>query len=247
MLALDKPGDLYLLADPLDGSRPCLMDLLHGAIAAGKPWAKEPGRFWLKNAHRIDDEASGVVVLAKNKTVLAALQDAFGAEKPGRNYLALVQGGPIEDQFEIDAAIAPHPVRPRIMRVDLRQGKASRTVVTVLERFFRWTLVRCQALTDRPHQIRLHLRHSALAVVGDPAYGGRPLLLSRLKPGFRLKPNREERPLISLPALHCESLVFEHPVTGQPLTITAPWPKDLTVAVKYLRRYATGAASAGLP
>jgi hypothetical protein len=69
-------------------------------------------------------------------------------------------------------------------------------------------------------------------------YGGQPLLLSRLKPGFHLKPNKTERPLISRPALHAESLVFAHPGTGAMVTIRAPWPKDLKVAVKYLRRYA---------
>ena len=70
------------------------------------------------------------------------------------------------------------------------------------------------------------------------AYGGRPLLLSSLKLTYRLKPNQIERPLISRAALHAESLTLPHPVTGETLNITAPWPKDLTVAVKYLRRYA---------
>ena len=70
------------------------------------------------------------------------------------------------------------------------------------------------------------------------AYGGRPLLLSSLNADYRLKPNQIERPLIARPALHAEALTLPHPVTGDPLTITAPWPKDLTVAVKYLRRYA---------
>jgi len=213
---------------------------MHAAIAAGKPWAKAPGRSWLKNATRPDDEASGVLILAKTKAVLATLQDWFGAERPGRNYLVLVKGCPIEDQFEIDAAIGPHPERPRFMRLDSRQGKRSKTLVSMVERFSSWSLLRCEALTDRPHQIRLHLRHAALPVVGDNLYGGRPLLLSRLKSDYRLRPEREERPLIALPALHSESVTFPHPVTGQSLTITAPWPKDLTVGVKYLRRYAAG-------
>jgi 23S rRNA-/tRNA-specific pseudouridylate synthase len=74
--------------------------------------------------------------------------------------------------------------------------------------------------------------------VGDSLYGGRPLLLSQLKPDYRLKPNKTERPLLSQPALHAESLALPHPVTGEPLAITAPWPKHLNVAVKYLSRYA---------
>jgi hypothetical protein len=63
-------------------------------------------------------------------------------------------------------------------------------------------------------------------------------LLSRFKSNFRLKPGHTERPLMSRLALHAESLTVPHPVTGESVAITAPWPKDLAVAVKYLRRYA---------
>jgi len=76
--------------------------------------------------------------------------------------------------------------------------------------------------------------------VGDRAYGGRLLMLSSLKQNYRLKLNQIERPLLDRPALHAEFLTLPHPVTGASLTISAPWPKDLTVAVKYLRRYAAG-------
>ncbi len=64
--------------------------------------------------------------------------------------------------------------------------------------------------------------------------------MSHLKPGYRLKPGQQEHPLINRVALHAEQLTLPHPVTGQTLTITAPWPKDLAVAVKYLRKYAPG-------
>jgi 23S rRNA-/tRNA-specific pseudouridylate synthase len=74
-------------------------------------------------------------------------------------------------------------------------------------------------------------------MAGDALYGGKPLLLSSLKSDYRLKPKRSERPLIAAPLLHVDAAGFTHPVTGELLTITAPWPKDLTVAVKYLRRY----------
>ena len=77
-----------------------------------------------------------------------------------------------------------------------------------------------------------------LASIGRLMYGGRPLLLSSLKLTYRLKPNQIEHPLMSRAAIHAESLTLPHPVNGETVTITAPWPKDLTVAVKYLRRYA---------
>jgi 23S rRNA-/tRNA-specific pseudouridylate synthase len=109
-----------------------------------------------------------------------------------------------------------------------------------VETFDGFALVQCEPITDRPQQIRLHLRHAGLRVVGDALHGGGPLYLSRLKHDYRLKPGREERPLLANVTLHADSINLPHPVTGEPLTVTAPWPKDLKVAVKYLRQYAGG-------
>ncbi len=163
LLALDKPAGLLTSPDRYDPERPSLMKLLHAAIAAGKPWARTRGLRYLANAHRLELGTSGVILLAKTKTVLIALANLFGAEKPQKTYVALIQGAPAEERFEVDAPLAPFPGRPGVMRVG---------------------------------------------------------------------------PLIAGIALHAEQLALAHPVTSEPLSITAPWPKDLTVAVKYLRRYA---------
>jgi len=61
-----------------------------------------------------------------------------------------------------------------------------------------------------------------------------------LKSNYYLKPHKTERPLISRPALHAERLTLPHPQTGEIVTIVSPWPKDLNVAIKYLRRYGAG-------
>jgi RluA family pseudouridine synthase len=238
LLALDKPGGLLTSPDRHDPQRPNLMKLLHTAIAGGKPWARERGLNYLMNAHRLDFETSGVILLAKSKPALVALADLFGSEKPRRQYAALVQGTPSSEKFEMTAALAPHPAGSGLMHVDPKSGKHARTVFEVLEKFSGWTLLRCEPLTSRTHQIRVHLRHAGFPTVGDELYGGKPLWLSRLKPNYRLKPGHEERPLISRAALHAEQLALPHPVTGEIVTITAPWPKDLKVAVKYLRQFA---------
>lgn len=238
LLALDKPDGLLTSPDRYDPLRPNLMKLLHAAIAAGKPWARERNLDYLMNAHRLDFETSGVILLAKSRPALVALADLFGSEKPVKQYAALVQGTPADQEFEVEARLAPHPVRIGLMRVDPKNGKRARTNFEVLEKFSGWTLLRCKPLTGRTHQIRAHLRHAGLPIVGDELYGGKPLWLSRLKPNYRLKPGHEERPLISRVALHAEQLTLPHPVTGEILTITAPWPKDLKVAVKYLRQFA---------
>jgi 23S rRNA pseudouridine1911/1915/1917 synthase len=240
LLALDKPSGLLTSPDRNQPDRPSLTKLLHAGIERGAAWATEGGRTYLVPAHRLEPETSGVLVLAKSKPMLIALVDLFGAEKAGKKYVALVQGSPAESQFKVEAKLAPHPLRTWVMRVDPNGGKRSVTGFEVRERFSHYTLLQCEPLTDRPNQIRVHLRHAGLPVVGDQMYGGRPLLLSRLKPVYRLKPKQTERPLIARPALHSEALSLPHPVTGSLLTITAPWPKELNVAVKYLRKYAAG-------
>ena len=240
LLALDKPAGLLTSPDPLAPARPSLMQLLHDGIAAGKPWARERNLDYLTNAHRLDAETTGVLLLAKNKPTFTALADLFGTEKPLKKFIALAWGLPPAKQFEVDAALSPHPLKPGETRVDLRTGKKSRTEFAVVEQFSDWTLLHVTPRTDRPHQIRVHLKHAGFPVVGDELYGGKKLWLSRLKRDYRLKPGHEERPLISRAALHAEALSLVHPVTGEPVAITSEWPKDLKVAVKYLRLYAVG-------
>ena len=244
LLALDKPSRLLTSPDRYDPERPNLMKLLHHGIIRGTPWAATRGLTYLMNAHRLDFETSGVILLAKNKPALVALANLFGSEKPLKTYVALVHGGSSHDTFTVNAKLAPHPAQPGVIRVDEKRGKRSQTNFTTRERFAHCTLLQCQPLTGRTHQIRVHLQHAGWPIVGDATYGGHPLLLSRLKTGYRLKPNRTERPLLDRTALHAEQLSLAHPVTGATVTVTAPWPKDLTVAVKYLRRYANEGGSA---
>jgi len=240
LLALDKPAGLLTSPDRLEVERPSLTGLLHAGIAAGKPWARERGLTYLSHAHRLDGETSGVLLLAKSKPGLLQLANLFGTDQPEKKYLALARGEPAEPHFEVAVKLAPHPVSPGLMRADFRDGKAAQTIFDVLENFPRsgHVLLACRPVTERRHQIRVHAAHVGLRIVGDELYGGKPLWLSRLKTDYRLKPGREERPLLARTALHAVELTFEHPATKAAVTITAPWPKDLKVAVKYLRQYA---------
>jgi 23S rRNA pseudouridine955/2504/2580 synthase/23S rRNA pseudouridine1911/1915/1917 synthase len=240
LLALDKPAGLLTSPDRNDPQRPSLMALLHAGIADGKPWARERNLVYLSNAHRPDFEASGVMLLAKNKPALVALADLFGSGKPLKKYTVLAHGSPQEEKFEVDARLSPHPLKTGLMCVDPTDGKKSKTQFEVVERFSGWTLLRCLPFIERTHQIRVHLRHAGFPIAGDGLYGGKPLWLSRLKRDYRLKPGREERPLISRAALHAEKFSLPHPVTGEMLVISAPLPKDFKVALKYLRMYAAG-------
>jgi 23S rRNA pseudouridine1911/1915/1917 synthase len=171
----------------------------------------QSGRGWLANVHRLDINTTGVFVCAKSPEAFRQFQ----ARVAGKFYVALVQGAP-----------EPLVIERRI------DGKDARTITRVREQFRGYALLDVEIQTGRTHQIRIHLQAAGTPIVGDQDYGGAPLLLSQIKRNYKSKAT--EKPLLARPALHAERLELESP----PQTFVAPWPKDLTVAVKYLRKYA---------
>jgi len=214
------------------------MRLLHEGIEQQKPWAARRKLTYLANAHRLDFETSGVMLLAKSKPALVSLAEQFSKEKPSKLYLAIVSGSPPEDRFTIDLPLAPDPRRIGTFGVAPKRGKKSRTDIEVVQRFRGYTFLHCRPVTGRTHQIRVHLQRSGMPIIADSLYFGHPLLLSDIKRAYRPKPDGEERPLIPRLALHAHQLTVRHPVTGAEVTISAPMPKHFAVALKYLRQFA---------
>lgn len=239
VLALDKPALLAVQPEPGRPHEPTLLRLLHDAIAAGKPSVSGRGWSFVMNAHRLDAEASGVLLLARSKAALGGLANQFSAGRIALGCLALTRGSPMQETLVIGDRLIADDRRPGLMRV-APQGLAARTEVTVAERFPGISLLRCRVFLGRRHQLRVHLRHARFPVFGDRLYACHALLLSNLKRSYRLKPGHTERPLVDRAAVHVEQVDFLHPVNGNPVSITAPLPKDFQVALKYLRRYATG-------
>ena len=237
LLALNKPALLLTSPDRYDPNRPNLMKLLHAGIATQADWAKARGLTYLANAHRLDFETSGAILLAKDKPTLIHLANAFGNAKISKEYIALCHSSPTYEEFELQAPLGPHPVKLNLMRVDKKMGKPAETRFVVQERFQRYCLLQCFPRTGRTHQIRVHLAHLDHPIVGDSLYGGKPLFLSSLKRDYQFKKNEPERALISRCALHAQGLEFEHPNGNERVKIVAPLPKDLTVAAKYLRKF----------
>jgi RluA family pseudouridine synthase len=238
LLVLDKPAGPPVVRGEGEPDRPTLESLLQQGIRDGKAWARERGLEFLRCVHSLDADASGVWVLARSAEARIDLVNQFNADQPLASFLALTHGIPSERRFRVNLRMGPHPQEAGRMRVDPRGGRKSITRFELVEAFEGCTLWRCRPATDRLHQIRLHLRSRRLPVVSDPIYDGKPLLLSTLKPGYRFKKDEEERPLIARAAVHCEAVKLTHPATREPLRIEAPLPKDFSVALKYLRRYA---------
>lgn len=226
-LAVNKPAGLLAVPDRWDKTRANLVELLRQA----RP-------HYVANAHRLDKNTTGVFLLAKNKATLTALARQFEQGTVEKLYVALVHGCPLQPVVTVSLAIGAHPRRVGLSAIAQKTGRPATSIIRVRERYRRHALVEVQPLTGRQHQVRLHLHAAGCPVVADPDYGdGEPLWLSQIKPGFKGRPG-EESPLLARPALHAERLQFTDPRTGQLVSIIAPWPKDLTLAVKYLRRYA---------
>ncbi len=225
LLAFDKPSGLPVAPDRLDQARGNLMALVHARHGAA-----------VANVHRLDADTSGVVLCAKTKAALDSLSGQFQSKTAEKVYHALVEGAPAEDAFVVELALVEDEHRPGRMCPARKGGKAGATRFEVLERFRGFAWLACRPLTGRTHQIRVHLAARGLPILNDALYGtGRLLLLSALKRGY--KGRSTEQPLIGRLALHASELTVRHPVTGTPVVLRAPLPKEFAVALKYLRRF----------
>lgn len=218
LLALSKPGQLLVIPDRFDASRPTLFDgaWFHLWKQRGGPEEEALPRL----IHRLDQGTSGVIVFAKTYEAQRALSRDFEQGGVQKRYLALVLGaGVIEER--IDLPLAPLKKKPGLMTVD-PSGKEAATRVVVLERFAGHALVAAYPETGRQHQIRVHLAARGHPLAFDPPYRRAPA-----------EPWLQERcPRLTL---HAEELRLRHPQTREELRLTAPIPDDLARALAWLR------------
>jgi 23S rRNA pseudouridine1911/1915/1917 synthase len=178
--------------------------------------------------HRLDKETSGVMVVARTPEAHHALVKSLAQRAIRREYLALVTGQVISGGT-IDAPIARHPT-DRLKMAVVEDGKPAVSHYRVVERFPAHTLLRVSLETGRTHQIRVHMAHLRMPIVGDPLYAGafRPLkgaspeLTAALR-GFRRQ------------ALHAETIAFVHPRSGAEVRVSAPPPEDFQALLAALR------------
>lgn len=165
--------------------------------------------FKIRFINRLDRDTSGLLALGKNSHA----QDGFVKQmKSGlveKKYLAVVKGIFPEDEGTIDQPLG-RPDPDQVHRGVVAGGHPSITHFRVVKRYASgYTLLELILETGRTHQIRVHLSHLGYPIVGDTLYG------------------TADDSLIKRQALHAESLSFLHPVTGKPLTLSAPLPEDM--------------------
>lgn len=228
LVAIDKPAGVA--AVPGRGAGRCAMELLR---ARPEFVPAEP----LRVVHRIDREASGVLVYARTLAAQRGLVAQFMQRRVQKLYLALVSGY-VAGDGRIDLPLYFDPRRNRAV-VSHKRGKPALTYYRVLRRVAGNTWIECRPLTGRRHQIRVHLAASGHPLTVDPLYGGGDAVrLSFYKPKYRPNRRGQERPLIERLTLHAARIEFEHPLTGVPVAVEAPLPKDLRATLAQLSRLA---------
>jgi 23S rRNA pseudouridine1911/1915/1917 synthase len=171
--------------------------------------------------HRLDRDTSGLLMVAKNVCVQAALVEQMKRHEIEKRYIALVDGNVSLDHGSIDAPIGRDPRHRQQMAVTTIDSREARTHFRVLERFARHTLLLVQLETGRTHQIRVHLKAIGHSVVGDPVYGS-----GRVSDGIALQRQ----------FLHAYQLRLIHPSTGKTLEVEAPLPADLQTLLDHPER-----------
>jgi 23S rRNA pseudouridine1911/1915/1917 synthase len=165
---------------------------------------------------RLDVGTSGLMVVAKSEPAYTALKRAFRSRTVEKVYHTLVQGHPDPFEGTIDAPIGRHPGAD--YRMSVRDGgRHSITHYATLEAFRSVTLLEVHLETGRTHQIRVHMQAIRHPCVGDPTYGGDPVLAARLG--------------LERQWLHAVELGFTHPGTGEAVRFTSGYPTDLQRAL----------------
>ncbi|ALV40170.1 MULTISPECIES: RluA family pseudouridine synthase [Pseudarthrobacter] len=169
--------------------------------------------------HRLDVGTSGVMVVAKTERAYTALKRAFKERTVEKVYHAVVQGLPDPLEGTIDAPIGRHPGHDWRFAV-IEDGRPSITHYEVLEAFGKATLVEVHLETGRTHQIRVHFSALRHPCAGDLTYGADPRLAATLG--------------LTRQWLHARQLGFDHPATGERVTVTSEYPQDLAFALEVL-------------
>jgi 23S rRNA pseudouridine955/2504/2580 synthase len=212
MLVIDKPAGIAV-----HGGSGVAFGVIE-RLRAARPEAP-----MLELVHRLDRETSGLLMVAKKRSALLALHAMLREGRGGKRYYALVAGDWVNDRQHIKLPLLKWNTASgeRRVRVD-RDGQAAHTVVTLKQRYGKFSLVEAELRTGRTHQIRVHLASVGFPIVGDDKYGDDATRLSFARKGFARM------------FLHAHHLDLPHPLTGELLSLETPLPQACTDLLKTL-------------
>ena len=215
LLAIDKPAGVAV-----HGGSGVSFGVIE-QLRTARPQAK-----FLELVHRLDRETSGILLIAKKRSALTALQDQFRERETGKTYLALVEGAWPANKKVLDAPLTKYLLpdgerRVRVVAKDHPDAMHAVTLVRVLAAVTLpgnaapMSLLAVTIKTGRTHQIRVHLASAGHPIAGDDKYGSfernRALQKCGLKRMF----------------LHAWRLQFNHPATGERTALQADLPPEL--------------------
>lgn len=216
VLVVNKPQGMVVHPAPGHPDHTLVNALLYHC-----PLSTINGEFRPGIVHRIDKDTSGLLMVAKNDQAHRSLAAQLKAKSTKREYVALVHGRIKEDKGTVDAPLG-RSRKDRKKQAIVEGGRHAVTHFQVLERFNRYTLIKCRLETGRTHQIRVHMASIGHPLAGDPLYGPRKTL-----PGHGQY-------------LHARLLGFVHPRTGKEMVFTAPLPADFQQMIEKLRQQNKG-------
>ena len=191
LVVINKPAGLLSLS----GKNPQNLDSVHYRLVKSFPGCTL--------VHRLDFGTSGLMVVARNKAINAALCSQFSQRSVSKVYSALLCGHLDEDEGVIDAPIAKDPALFPLMSICVMHGKPARSRYRVVERLYLrgvpLTRVVLTPETGRTHQLRIHCQQLGHPILGCDLYGG------------RLLQGTEKTPRLML---HASELHFVHPVSN---------------------------------
>nr|WP_305121778.1 RluA family pseudouridine synthase [Pedobacter mongoliensis] len=184
--------------------------------------------------HRLDKETSGCLIIAKNPEAYRLISMQFERRKVKKVYHAIVNGTHQFNQLDVNLPILN--LGNKNVAISRQEGKAAETIFNSIKYYKHYTLIECQPITGRMHQIRIHLASQRAAIAGDDMYGGQAVLLSNIKRGYRLGKDQEELPIMKRFALHAKEVTFM--INDEDtITVSAPYPKDFATLIKLLDKF----------